>query len=66
LDLEKKKLDPKKVKEHLRQLEEDAKQKGLGKESVQYFSLEANKKISAEELEAFRIRRQLFDDPMQK
>ena len=59
-------MDPKKVKEHLRQLDEDAKAKGQGKESGQYFSLDANKKISAEELEAFRLRRQLFDDPMRQ
>jgi hypothetical protein len=64
LDLEKRKLDPAKVKEYLGKLDEEAKAKGMGKDSAQFFSLDSSKPISAEELEAYRLRRQMFDDPM--
>lgn len=62
--MEKRSLDPKKVRQFMDKLEEDAKAKGQGKDSAQFFSLDANKPISAEELEAYRLRRQMFDDPM--
>ena len=57
-------MDPKKVKEFLGRLDEEAKAKGQGKDSAQFFSLDASKPISAEELEAYRMRRQMFNDPM--
>lgn len=46
------------MKEHLKRLEE----KGSNEQG--YFSLDANKEITAEELEAYRLKRQCFDDPM--
>jgi len=64
LDLEKRHLDPKKVKACLEKLDEDIKTKGQA--SAQFISIDASKPITAEELEAYRLSRQMFGDPMRQ
>lgn len=61
-----KKLDEKKVQEFLKKLDEQERQGGreYAETKKPFFSLKADTEITAEELEAYRLKRQRFDDPM--
>jgi hypothetical protein len=60
------KFDEKKVQEIIKRLDEQ--ERLGGKEFIEtkkpFFSLKADTEITAEELEAYRRKRQRFDDPM--